>query len=437
MAWIERWNDLIADEASKPGVWRRKEGGFRIRGRTRDPRTNQRREVNIALPDCTDAREAYRELQNRLAAIAADAVVTRGSMPRFDEWSATVFERKVTDGAIASARGRDKWESILRVHLIPAFGPILVDKLGRDAIERWKVDELLAPRSKSKDTDRDREIAGARYSPETANTILGVLRQVMSEAADRYNFHDPCTKVKNISKRGHRTYTYESPNALRTEDLPRFLDEMRVRHPEHYAFVFLGFMTGQRPSSLRPLRRSGPNADVKWDDRRILIRRSHTKRAEVMETTKTGVDLTLAVPDSVIEVLRWHCDRLDAENARRRSRGHVEIADAMDASELLFPAAPTKWNHGGGFRSPSCIDKAFRAVGESLKLGFEVTPRCMRRTFQDLARAAEIADVTARAISGHQTPKMQQHYSTVADAEQRAAMGKLIDLATAREKRAA
>lgn len=435
-AWITRWRDTIAAEPSKPGVWRRKEGGFRIRGRTRDPKSNQRREVNVVLADCTDAREAYRDLQERLSAIAADTGTPAASMPHFDDWSATVFERKVASGDILSARGRDKWESILRIHLLPAFGPFLVNKITREDIERWKSRELLAPRVKSKDAKRDRELAGERYSPETCNTILGVLRQVMSEAAAEFNFHDPCSKVDNVSKRGHRTYTYEEPNALKPGDVGRFLDEIRIRYPEHYAFVFLGFITGQRPSSLRPLRRSGPHADVKWEDGKILIRRSHTKRSEVMDMTKTGEDLVLDVDQRVIEVLRWHCDRLDLENERRRARGHVAIADAIGASELLFPAAPTKWNHGGGFRSPSCMDKAFDDVGAILELGYPVSPRCMRRTFQDLARAAKIADVTTRAISGHATPEMQRRYSTVAGAEQRAAMGQLIDFATG-ERRAA
>ena len=50
--WIERWGDTIATEAEQPGVWRRKAGGFHVRGRATDPRTGKLREVNRALPDC-------------------------------------------------------------------------------------------------------------------------------------------------------------------------------------------------------------------------------------------------------------------------------------------------------------------------------------------------------------------------------------------------
>jgi len=74
-------------------------------------------------------------------------------------------------------------------------------------------------------------------------------------------------------------------------------------------------------------------------------------------------------------------------------------------------------------------------VGDILKLGYKVSPRCMRRTFQDLARAASIGDIVTRAISGHATPEMQRHYSTVAGDEVRAGLAKVIDIATGRERR--
>ena len=98
---------------------------------------------------------------------------------------------------------------------------------------------------------------------------------------------------------------------------------------------------------------------------------------------------------------------------------------------------PTKWNNGGGFRSPSCLDKAFRDVAARIGLGHAFTPRGMRRTYQDLARAAKLADIVTRSISGHSTPEMQRHYSTVSGDEMRAGLAKVIDIATGRELKAA
>jgi hypothetical protein len=52
----------------------------------------------------------------------------------------------------------------------------------------------------------------------------------------------------------------------------------------------------------------------------------------------------------------------------------------------------------------------------------------MRRTFQDLCRAAEVGDLVTRSISGHATEAMQRHYSTVAPEEQRRGLSNVIQL---------
>lgn len=51
----------------------------------------------------------------------------------------------------------------------------------------------------------------------------------------------------------------------------------------------------------------------------------------------------------------------------------------------------------------------------------------MRRTFQDLARAAEVKDIVTRAISGRATETMQHHYSSVGAAEEQTAIAKVIE----------
>jgi hypothetical protein len=53
----------------------------------------------------------------------------------------------------------------------------------------------------------------------------------------------------------------------------------------------------------------------------------------------------------------------------------------------------------------------------------------MRRTFQDLGRAARVHDFVVRAISGHATVQMQEHYSSVDGDEVRSGLAKVISLA--------
>jgi hypothetical protein len=43
----------------------------------------------------------------------------------------------------------------------------------------------------------------------------------------------------------------------------------------------------------------------------------------------------------------------------------------------------------------------------------------MRRTYEDLAQAAEIKGLVTWAISGHATEQMREHYGTVAQTETR------------------
>ena len=176
----------------------------------------------------------------------------------------------------------------------------------------------------------------------------------------------------------------------------------------------LGFATGLRPSSLRPLRRCGPLADVKRDENVLLVRRSQTVGDEVMETTKTKKRQKLFLPTELLDVLRWHVDHQIPEDIRAKT-------------DLLFPSET------GGFRAASVLKVPFEKIAEAIKLGKRVTPRAMRRTYQDLARAAEMKDLVTRAISGHATEQMQQHYSTVAQTEMRQGIAKIISLAGVRE----
>ncbi len=92
-------------------------------------------------------------------------------------------------------------------------------------------------------------------------------------------------------------------------------------------------------------------------------------------------------------------------------------------SDLLF--------HGvnGRFRSPSVLNKPLADVATELGLGKKITQRALHRTFNDLARAAQVNDLVTRSISGNLTVQMQHHYSTVNGSEQRAALAQVIRLA--------
>lgn len=397
--WVARWRDHVAPHPVAPGVYRRRDGGFIVRAVVTDPRTGRRREVFRTLPDVRLPRDAsaaltaaVTELRARLAGDAPAA-----ERPRFADYAATIFARKVADGRILSAAGREKWRVLLTAHLVPAFGEFFVDRLTAADVEEWKGRFATKIR------------AGAA-KPTSGNTILSVLRVITAAAADEFDIRDPMRRVRPFDTRGHRTYTDEAPNSLAPADVPRFLTAMRERFPHYYAITLLGFVTGLRPSSLRPLRRRGDSPDLDLDAGVLLVRQSHTRGAEIMPATKTGRDQRIRLPAELVTVLRAHVDTLAGRAA---------------TSDLLFPSTT------GGFLPVKALAEPFEVCARAIGLVYRVTPRAMRRTMQDLAREAGVSDVVTRAISGHATASMQRHYSTARDHEVATTLGQLVAHATA------
>lgn len=409
--WIRRWNTWISRKPVLPGVWRKKGGGHVVRGRAKDPRTGRLVNFVRSVKGTMSAEQAFVWLRSELNRIRAGGLAPTPVRTRFSDYAVSLLEKKIAKGEIASAKTREKWGSTL-THLIGCeddgirgFGDYYVDQLGRVDIEAWR--------------DRwAKRVANGDYSPNTVNDWLAVLR-VITKALKRdgYRREDACLDVEDLSTKGYRTYTFEEPNSLEVRELVIFLGYMRQAFPQHFAMTALGFLTGLRPSSLRPLRRCGPHADVLWDGKLLLVRRSHATRQEVMGMTKTGLDQCIALPDDLIAILRWHVEE------------HL-VTQPMRDSELLFPAVT------GGFRSRSALDVPFQRVAEAIGLNKAISPRAMRRTFNDLARAAKVSDIVIKSISGHLTDRMKEHYSTVGDEEQRASLGRIVSLAGFREARA-
>jgi integrase len=397
--WVLRWRYWLSPEPVQPGVWRMKGGGFYVRGRVKDPLTGRMKELALPLPHAS-ARDAYETLQRDLRTLREQLA----NRVKFGEYARALLERKMLRCELRSAQTKAHWRMVIERHLLPAFGEMELQDIRRAAIEAWK-DEVA------------KEIRKGLYAPTTANDWLKTLRVIINTAVVEIELpRNPVMGVKDFDTSLHATYTEEEPNALTPDEVPLFLAEMRRRYPQHFAFVALGFATGLRPSSMRPLRRKGPKPDVRWDEGILLVRRSQTLGDEVMERTKTGYRQRLALPRELMDILRWHADGLPP--------------GPMRDSDLLFPSET------GGFRARSSLDKPFRRVGRAVGLTKTVTPRAMRRTFQDLARAAEVKDVVTRAISGHTTAEMQLFYSTVSAEEMRTSLAKVAWLAGVGDQKA-
>jgi hypothetical protein len=76
---------------------------------------------------------------------------------------------------------------------------------------------------------------------------------------------------------------------------------------------------------------------------------------------------------------------LDGRSSERFRRGRARLARLLGVP--VFPSEV------GGYRSPSSLDKPFAIVAKAIGLKKRITPRAMRRSFQDLCRTAEVTGI--------------------------------------------
>lgn len=411
--WINKWNSWISTEPVARGVWLRRDGGFYVKSSATSPKTGKEKEVRKNLPNCKTASEARATLDVLLGAVRAGDDLAQKTKPRFRDYVLSFVEDRssiiTVRGGWKSASTKSSWGSILETVLLPRFGSIYIDKISTADLRAWQA-------SLAKD------IQAKRITPGTANTWIKKFRAIANAFVKEYKLQDnPAEAIELFDVRVRPTYTKEQPNSLTPSEVQRFLEAARVHRPQCFAMFALGFATGLRPSSLRPLRYRGEAPDLDLEEGTLQIRRSHSLCQIAMPCTKTGTQYEIVLPRELVDILRWHVVNLSVWCTGAR----FEKADR----DLLFPG----WV---GFLGPATIRDFFLEVSKLAGIKKHVTPRAMRRTFQDLARASKVDNFVTRSISGHATEQMQEHYSTIYGEEQRAGMAKIISLAGVREAHA-
>jgi integrase len=314
---------------------------------------------------------------------------------RYGDYVTLLLETKTARNELSTAKGRRTWTDAQRLHLVPYFGDLELAAIKRRDVEAWKTKLAL-------------EVRAGKLSPHTVNGRLRVLLSTLRSAVVEYELaYDPTRAVKPLDLATWQTYTEEQPNALSVEEVPAFMATAQVLFPQHYAQLALGLATGRRPCELRPLRWKGETPDILWKDGVLLVRRSQVI-GDADDRTKTKTRLRIPLPGDLMEILEHHVRALPAARSAK--------------SDLLFPSTT------GGYQSSSCLAKPIAAIAKAAKIDKHLSPYFMRRTFQDLCRAAQLHDFVTRAISGHATVEMQHLYSSVAGSEVRSGLAKVIAL---------
>jgi hypothetical protein len=433
VSWVTRWGGIeVSAEPILPGVYRRRHGGHVVRGSAKDPNTGRLTEVFRVLADVRDPKEAMAWLTRERASIRAGAAHEEKTRPpRLHAYAASLLERKIDSGDIVSEAGKEKWAGVL-AHLFDApFADFYLDAITPADVRVWrdKLPTLTWERTKkvrhADGSERDVGYKSGKYRASVLNSWLSILRVIIKAAVVDHDLaRDPMLGIRNFPVTSR--YTEEEPNALSPEEneVSSFLTMLNSAYPQHYVMALLGFVIGQRPSTLRPLRRSGAESDLKFNDdgtATILLRRSNSRGQVVTDRarlkTKESKTPKLLLPHDIAKVLKDHIKKLDADPVTAKS-------------DLLFPSPTT-----GRMRSRSSLDIPFAKVAKLIGLTKRITPGSMRRTFKDMSRAVGIEAVVRKAVSGHATDAMDTHYSTAHKPEVARALSNLYELATARAKR--
>lgn len=474
--WKKQWNSWVA-RTRFPGVYRRRDGGHLVRARVTLP-NGDRPEIKETYRDTQADTEAYERLlaakrqlleayreavsspspapslqvatespaMSTAMVLAAplqlvrssesllvpsstapvtvqelEAVLVRHSKrvtgKSFSEFAREVAERRAVNGNNATPASRDKFGDIVN-HLV--HGTTVLDDASNvvvccEGLGRFQLEDVTAPEIETwKARVAEALVKTGFYAPTTVNGWIATLKSIMTEATFLYRLpRNEASFIKPFSTEAHVTYTRERPNALRPVQAYHFVRLLRAVFPQHYAMAYLMLYTGLRPCNIRPLRRKGLESDIDWKTGQLRVARSQTRGQvsewEVRPVTKQGTSYSVQLPPPVIAVLEWHVQT-------------QLVTGKMKHSDLLFPSVHGSW------RSPSVLDKPFDEISKRMKLGFRLTPRGLRRTFNDLARRAKVDRSVTRSISGHLTEEMQELYETVGEDETCRALKKMVTL---------
>jgi len=179
---------------------------------------------------------------------AGAVLPARSLVPTFKEFVELWAKEKEADWRFKTKQGRRR---ILQTHLLPAFGHIRIDEIDRTKVCAFRA-ELATPGKKSDGSE-------FRRGNTTINAVIGLLRQILDEAAARYQTINPCLTIKRLKKQ--RT----DVQPFNLEEVRRIIECVRADFQD---YLTVRFFTGMRTGEVHGLKWK----NVDFERKEILIR---------------------------------------------------------------------------------------------------------------------------------------------------------------------
>ncbi len=328
----------------------------------------------------------FRAAKARQAELRAE-LVRGGAGPKKRRETLKTFARSWLASRVADLKPSvgTRYASDLEIHILPVLGDYFLD-----ALEPTDVGALISNATVKQQGKK----FGQPLKGNSKRNLLRLLRLIAAASvAAGHAARDWTAGLKLPTPEG---YTDENPNLLTADQLAALLAAI----PRQWlAMVVLKAYTGLRWGELSGLHWE----DLDLERGLIRIRRSNWRGLEVAPKTKSS-KRPVPLPARFIELV-----------GSAKPRG------------LIFPVS----NHGHGKHRPGeshrgtpltkVLDKACAAAGVP-----RITPHGLRRTFNDLGRGF-VDRLIMKAMVGHTTDAMNEHYSHVRVEEMAAAQRAVIE----------
>jgi integrase len=373
-----------------PGLWQLNTDLYEIRVRGISPKTGKlwsrwRQFRGTRKEALAERAQLHDDLKSE--ALPTPARETLSTFAR--SWLSTRLAR--ADWRVTTAR---RYAESLDLHVLPSLGHVFLDKLTPRAIEIALAGWVL------------------EYARSTVNSWLRVLRTLLNDAvAQGVIVSNPATSVRALRERSDDEGDEDDwANALAPSELDAYLRSWQAQYPQHLPLIVTLVMTGLRWGEATAL--TWADVDAAASCNVLRVRRSHV-RGDIRNTTKTGKRRIVPYPVELADVLSEH---------RRRQ---VEAQQPGLEHGWVFP------NKAGKPRGNGSLCAENKAVLEHAGITKHFTIHGLRRTATDLLRRAAVDPVAAKAIIGHTTDRMREHYSTVGADETRGIGARLVSLVPA------
>jgi len=157
--------------------------------------------------------------------------------------------------------GKINVRNILDRHLIPCFGTLPVNAIGKGDVLKFRAHLAKLPGRK-----------GAKLSPKRINNIMQPLKSILDEAAERFDFRSPFRNIKPLKARKPDVQPFSLAEV-----------ELILKHvrPDFRDYFIVRFFTGMRSGEIHGLRWQ----NVDFERGIITVKESFTYGK--LQTTKT------------------------------------------------------------------------------------------------------------------------------------------------------